>query len=258
MKENFFEFRSGIAYEDALRYQGFLNEHGFTGLFTFECPETITLGRSAEQKEDVIVSPDFLTERGVSVLSTDRGGRATWHGPGQLVGFPVGNLRHIYGNVKAIKRFNDELLLGLAHACAVLGVKSVETRANNPGLWTSKGKLASVGFNIKDGFIFHGFSLNVRPSCTSGFALINPCGISQCAVTNLENEGVRIDSLHDLSMKIFPYLSFYNANRALQSRTWKYETDLNELVAKVSRSNIAMEQLHSHMRGKNQAPVHKQ
>jgi lipoyl(octanoyl) transferase len=184
----------------------------------------------------------------VNVIRTDRGGRATWHGPGQLVGFPVGNLRQIYGNVKAIKRFNDELLLGLAHACAVLGVKSVETRAQNPGLWTAKGKLASVGFNVKDGYIFHGFSLNVRQTCASGFTLINPCGINQCPITSLEQEGVRVDSLHDLAMKIFPYLSFYNANQALQSRTWKYETDLNELVAKVSRSAVAMEHLHSHMR----------
>lgn len=249
MKENFFEFRGGISYEDALRYQGVLNERGYVGLFAFESQETITLGHAGDTTEDILVSPEFLTERGVTVVSTDRGGRATWHGPGQLVGFPLGNLRQIYGDVKAVKRLNDELLMGLAHACAVLGVKSVETRAQQPGLWTSKGKLASVGFTVKDGYIFHGFSLNVRPSCAAGFTLINPCGIANCAITSLEQEGVRVENMRDLALKIFPYLSFYSANKSVQSRIWRHEADFTELVAKVSRSPIALERLQSSVQG---------
>lgn len=245
MKKNFFEFRSGFSYEDALRMQGLLNQEGYTGLLGFESFETITLGKAVTNHNDILVSPDFLKERNISVLATDRGGKATWHGAGQLVGFPLGNLKELYNDAKAVKRFNDELLMGLAHACAVMGVKSVETRAQMPGLWTSKGKLASVGLMIKDGFIFHGFALNITQNCISGFGLINPCGIENCHITYLENEGVKVSSIRDVAKKVFPYLPVYS-HKEPKTAISSYDDDNHSaLVTKVSHSMMAIDYYHA-------------
>lgn len=248
MKSTFFTFRSNYSYEEALRFQGILNGEGYTGLLAFEPNETITLGRAAHEATDVLVSPEFLQQRSVKLLSTDRGGKATYHGPGQLVGFPVVNLKALYGDAKAVKRFSEELLLGLAHACAVLGVKSVKTRSDFPGLWTSRGKLASIGLTVKDGYIFHGFSLNVEQSCASGFSLINPCGIQNCAITSLEQEGVRVESIQDLATRILPYLTVIQGAEVLKtSKTVSYENSYTNLVTTVSRSQMAIDHFRSNL-----------
>lgn len=239
MKEAFFQFRSGYSYEDALRLQGVLNSEGFHGLLAFECPETITLGRNAEEANDVLVSRDFLEERSVRLISTDRGGKATWHGPGQLVGFPVVNLRDVYADPRAVKRFSEELLMGLAHACAVLGVKSVETRADQPGIWTRKGKLGSLGITVKDGMVFHGFSLNVTQQVVGGFSLIQPCGIVGCPITSLEAEGVRVNSIKDVATAILPYLTVVNGNEFLKrSRMATWDDRYSSMVAKVNHQLV--------------------
>jgi lipoyl(octanoyl) transferase len=247
LKSTFFAFRSAYPYEEALRFQGILNGEGYTGLLAFEPPETITLGRLSKP-EEVHVSPDFLKERGVQVLATDRGGNTSYHGPGQLVGFPVGNLKQLYGDARAVKRFTEDLLLGLAHACAVLGVRSVETRSDLPGLWTSRGKLASVGLAVKDGYLFHGFSLNVTAACTPGFGLISPCGDRDTCITSLEQEGIRVDNVRDLATRILPYLSVVHGEEVLrESKAVSYEASFSQLVSTVSRSQMAMEHLRSNM-----------
>lgn len=248
MKAPFFTFRSGYSYEEALRLQGILNAENYMGLLAFEATETITLGRAASQNEDVLVSPSFLQQRGVHLLSTDRGGKATYHGPGQLVGFPIVNLKELYGDARAVKRFTEELLMGLAHACAVLGVKSVETRSDYPGLWTSRGKLASIGLTVKDGYIFHGFSLNVNTDCLAGFSLIQPCGISNCSITTLEQEGVRVDSVKELATRVLPYLSVVRGEDiARSSKTVSYESTYANLVSAVSRSQMAIDHFRSNL-----------
>jgi len=247
-KTNFFSFREDFSYEQALRYQGVLNQEGYCGLLAFEPPETITLGRAAESASELLVSSSFLQERGIALLSTDRGGKATWHGPGQLVGFPIANLNTLYGDSRAVKRFSEELLLSLAHACASIGVKSVETRSDFPGVWTSRGKLASIGLTVKDGVVFHGFSLNITKECMAGFGLINPCGIANCPITNLEQEGVRIESIKDLAVKILPYLSVISGDDVLkESKTMSYESTYADLVATVSRSQMAIDHFRSNL-----------
>lgn len=242
MRSTFFAFRSGYGYDQALRFQGLLNAEGYTGLLGFESPETITLGRGSDDEKDLLVSPEFLKGRNIQVLSTDRGGGAAYHGPGQFIGFPLGNLKDLCGDMRAVRRFIEELLLGLAHACAVLGVKSVETRSDFPGLWTSRGKLASIGITVKDGFVFHGFSLNVFQSSLSGFSLIHPYGIPNCPITTLEQEGVRVESIQDLATKILPYLTVIGGEEVLKrSKTVSYESNYSQLVAAVSRSQMAID-----------------
>lgn len=248
MKSVYFEFRPNYSYEEALRLQGLLNAENFHGLLAFEAQEVITLGRAAEGEKELLVSPEFLKERNVTLISTDRGGKATWHGPGQLVGFPIVNLKHIYGDAKAVKRFTEELLLGLAHACATLGVKSVETRSDFPGLWTKRGKLASIGITVKDGYVFHGFSLNVRSSCTTGFQQIHPCGIVNCAISSLEQEGVKVENIKNLATSLLPYLTVVNGSEILKrSKTVSYESTYTNLVSTVSRSQMAIDHFRSNL-----------
>lgn len=244
----FFAFRPNYSYEEALRFQGILNAEDYTGLLAFEPPETVTLGRLADEDTDLLVSPSFLQQRGVRILSTDRGGKATYHGPGQLVGFPIVNLNRLYGDPRAVKRFTEELLLGLAHACAILGVRSVETRSDFPGLWTKRGKLASIGISVKDGYVFHGFSLNVTSACVQGFGSIVPCGIQNCQITTLEQEGVRFESVQEVATKILPYLTVVQgADVSTGSKTVKYENSYSNMLSAVSRSPMAIEHFQSNL-----------
>ncbi len=248
MKSIFFAFRGNYSYEEALAFQGVLATENYTGLLAFEPPETITLGRASGQEEDLRVSPKFLRQRQIQLLSTDRGGKATYHGPGQLVGFPIANLKQLYGDARAVKRFSEELLLGLAHACAVIGVKSVSTRPDFPGLWTNRGLLASVGITVKDGFVFHGFSLNVWQSCLPGFSLIHPCGMRDCSMTSLEQEGVRTENLKDLAASLLPYLTVVQGAQVYQkSKTLNYENTFANLVNTVSRSQMAIDHFRANL-----------
>jgi lipoate-protein ligase B len=245
VKSKFFAYRSNYAYEQALKFQGILNAEEYMGLLAFEPQETITLGRASEPEIEVLASEEFLRVRGTQILSTDRGGKTLYQGPGQLVGFPVGNLKAIYNDPRAVKRFTDELVLGLAHACAVLGVKGVGTRSDYPGLWTNRGMLASVGITVKDGHVFHGFTLNVFQTCVPGYSLIHPCGIEQCT---LEQEGVRVESLENLAARILPYLSVIQGDEVFrESKTVSYESTYSNLVSTVSRSQMAIEHFRSNL-----------
>lgn len=229
-------------YEKAVRYQGVLNGEGYRGLLAFTCKPTITLGIGSKVEKEVLVSGESLREKGVQLLETDRGGRATYHGPGQLVGFPIIDLRKAYKDGRAVRRFTEDLLMGLAHACAALGVKSVQTKQGFPGVWTSRGKLASIGITVKNGFIFHGFSLNVTRECNTGFSLIEPCGISNCPITTLEEEGITVDSMSELSRLLAPYLSnLFSTNDERESQIMRFERTHQDLVTKVSRSSMAID-----------------
>jgi len=248
LKTTFFSYRPDYAYEDALALQGVLNSENYQGLLAFEPPETIILGRASEGSSDITASHEFLATRGVHLLSTDRPGRAAYHGPGQLVGFPIVNLKKLYGDPKAVKRFSEELLLGLAHACATLGVKSVSTRPDFPGLWTSRGLLASVGITVKDGFVFHGFSLHLNQNCLPGFGLIKPFGMENCAISTMEQEGVKISCAKEFALKLLPYLSVIQGDQVYQSlQTRSFESKYSSLVAAVSRSPMAIDHFRSNM-----------
>jgi lipoyl(octanoyl) transferase len=247
LTSTFFAFRSGYSYEEALRFQGILNSEGYTGLLAFEPPETITLG-NLSKPEDLLVSQEFLRRQSISLLSTDRGGMTAYHGPGQLVGFPIANLKTLYGDAKAVKRFSDELHFGLLEGAAALGVRNLKIGSDAPGLWTSRGKLASVGITVKDGHVFHGFSLNVTQACVPGHSLIEHCGVQDCPVTSLEQEGVRVKSVQELATKLLPFLTVIRGEAVLrQSKTVSYETAYANLVSAVSRSQMAIDHFRSNM-----------
>ncbi|MBK8482175.1 MAG: lipoyl(octanoyl) transferase LipB [Proteobacteria bacterium] len=136
-------------------------------LILLEHPPVITLGRSADLV-DVRVSPAELERRGVACARIGRGGQVTYHGPGQLVGYPI----------RAIGRAIRPHVDGMARALvAYLGELGVAARweAGEPGVWTDAGKIAAVGVDARGGVTMHGFALNLEPALDD-FAMIVPCG----------------------------------------------------------------------------------
>ena len=247
-RQNFLEFRPEFSYEKALRYQGLLSYEGYSGLLAFSPSPTITLGLGSDGAREILVSREMLSERKIEVIATDRGGKATYHGPGQLVGFPILNLQNAYGDKRAVRRFSEDLLPGLAHACAGMGLRSVETRAGYPGLWTSRGKLASVGIAVKDGYVFHGFAINVTQEAVAGFSLIQPCGIPNCTLTSFEAEGVKVDCLEKFARELAPYLgSLFAEGTSLDSPALRYDRKFDDIVARVQRSPVALDYYYSNL-----------
>lgn len=136
-------------------------------LLLCEHPEVITLGRGADPTH-VLALPDQLAERRICCVRVGRGGDVTYHGPGQLVGYPVRRVgRAIRAHVEGMTRALQDFL-------ADLGI-SAQWDAHAPGLWTEGGKIAAVGVDARGGVATHGFALNLDPRLTD-YALIVPCG----------------------------------------------------------------------------------
>ncbi len=155
-------------------------------LLLLEHPPTLTLGRSADPAH-LLASPEMLERAGVAVVETDRGGDVTYHGPGQLVGYPILNLRAA-PHQPDLHAYLRDLEKTLIRALAVYGV----TAGRFPGLtgvWTQLDtphpiKIAAIGIKTSRWITTHGFALNVCPNLAH-FDLIVPCGIRDYGVTSL-------------------------------------------------------------------------
>jgi lipoate-protein ligase B len=173
-----------VPYAEALALQRDLAERRQTGragdtLLLLEHPPVITLGRNAIES-GVVASPAVLETLGVEVHRIERGGQATWHGPGQIVGYPICNLRGLGLGVAAWVRGLEEVMI---RAAAALGVVA-ERRPGITGAFTRRGKLGAIGVRISRGVSFHGFAFNVDPDL-SYYRLIVPCGMAGVPVTSV-------------------------------------------------------------------------
>lgn len=150
-----------------------------------EHPPVFTLGRNAH-REDVTASPAWLASRGIEIFETDRGGKVTYHGPGQLVGYPVVNLSP---DRRDIRKYVHSLQEVLVRTLADYGLQA-EGRREQPeiGVRVGDAKIASLGIHIKRWITTHGFALNVTTDLAH-FAGIVPCGL----------EGVRMASIESLT-----------------------------------------------------------
>jgi len=140
----------------------------------------ITLGRRTD-KRNILVSEQELSEKLVRVMRVERGGGATYHGPGQLTAYPIFNLNFFK---KDVHWFLRQLENAVIKSLSGLGVSA----ARLPGLtgvWVNKEKIASIGIAVRNWITFHGFSLNVEESDTQNFRLIRPCGMD-IKMTSLE------------------------------------------------------------------------
>jgi len=164
-------------------------------LLLLEHPPVLTLGRNAH-RTNVLASDEELSRRGVAIHEINRGGDVTYHGPGQIVGYPILDLRGEFPNKKgphlgAVEyvRCLEEVLV---RTCAEYGVLT-ERVTGRTGVWTVPGgrvpakKIAAIGVHISQAVTSHGFAWNVTTDLRD-FQLIVPCGIADCAVTSLEEE----------------------------------------------------------------------
>jgi lipoyl(octanoyl) transferase len=173
-----------ISYADAMALQDDLVERRLRGeipdtLLLLEHPPVITLGRRGSLT-DVYLSEEALRARGIAVEKTTRGGLVTYHGPGQLVGYPVVNVRERGLSLPCYVR---ALELAIIDALGEIGI-AAHLDDGHIGVWTDgHGKIAAIGVAQRRGVTLHGFAVNLQPDL-SHFALINPCGIGDLGVTS--------------------------------------------------------------------------
>jgi len=141
----------------------------------------ITIGRSGDNK-NILVSKALLESFGITVHEIERGGDVTYHGPGQLTGYPIMDLRSYKKDVHWYLRQLEEVIIRVLAEYDIIG-KRVEKYT---GVWVGDEKIAAIGVAIKRWVTYHGFALNVNPNL-SHFKLINPCGITNKGVTSLVN-----------------------------------------------------------------------
>jgi lipoate-protein ligase B len=161
-------------------------------LLLCEHDAVVSLGRSAH-REHLLVSENELGRRGIDLARASRGGDVTYHGPGQLVGYPVFRVRSVVGHV-------ETMVDVLANVVARYGVDA-RWRRDCPGLWVGSAKLAAVGVHIHRRVAIHGFALNVSTP-PEAFSVIVPCGLSQAQVTSLAGLGVTPPPLERLADEV--------------------------------------------------------
>lgn len=176
-----------MPYAEALDLQKRLVEERRSGsipdqLLLLQHPAVITLGvKTRNDRSHVIASPADLQQQGVEIFETGRGGDVTYHGPGQLVGYPILDLRPDRCDVHQYVRDLEEVLIRTA---ASFGV-ATERIQGLTGVWAGKNKLAAIGVRISRWITSHGFAFNVGTNLRH-FDLIVPCGIADKGVTSLE------------------------------------------------------------------------
>jgi lipoyl(octanoyl) transferase len=153
-----------------------------------EHDHVITMGKSGKD-QNVLVPMKLLAEKGVAYYEIERGGDVTYHGPGQLVGYPIFNIKeHLIG----IKPFIQKLQSAVIRALEQYDIEA-HVREKMIGVWTSRGKICSIGVAVKRWVSFHGFALNVNTDLNF-FDLINPCGMHDVNMTSMEMiHGRKID-----------------------------------------------------------------
>jgi lipoyl(octanoyl) transferase len=177
-----------MPYADALALQRAVakarigGEIGEDLLLLVEHPPVVTLGRSSKERH-LLASPALLAARGVELFEVERGGDVTFHGPGQLVGYPIIDLKRHKQDLHWYLRQVEEALI---RAVAPLGITG-ERSAGYTGVWTQGRKLASIGVHARDWVTWHGFALNVTTDLDY-FDLIVPCGIAAVEMTSVARE----------------------------------------------------------------------
>ena len=151
-------------------------------LLLVEHPPVVTLGRSFQRKH-LPTPPEELERRGIELFDIERGGDITFHGPGQLVGYPIFDLTEHKPDLHLFLRQIEECVI---KTVADAGIRA-ECREGRTGVWVEDRKLASIGIHVKKWVTWHGFALNVLTDL-SFFDLIVPCGIDEVVMTSMQKE----------------------------------------------------------------------
>jgi lipoyl(octanoyl) transferase len=174
-----------VPYDEAVALQERVHQARREGrvpdvLLLLQHPPVITLGRGAHAQH-LLADPLLLERQGVQVRETARGGDITYHGPGQLVGYPIFDLN---GHGRDVHKYLRDVEEALIQGLERLGVRG-ERVAGLTGVWVGENKVAAIGIGVRQWVTWHGFALNVSTDL-SAFNLIVPCGIRDRGVTSLE------------------------------------------------------------------------
>jgi lipoyl(octanoyl) transferase len=228
-------FLGRVAYGTALQLQRTLLDMRKSArientLLLLEHPPVITLGRNA-RLANVLAPPEFLAQQGVELFDIDRGGDVTFHGPGQLVAYPIVDLRSFepkVGAVEYVRRLEEVLI----RTCGDFGVGTQRIKGLT-GVWTyalpdkPEAKIAAIGVHISRSVTTHGFALNVSTDLDS-FSLIVPCGITGKPVTSLQRELKQQVKLEDVATS-----ASRNFGRVFQTQMLWLES-LDDLLARAA------------------------
>lgn len=194
------EWLGRVPYDDALARQRAAAARVAAGeperLLLLEHEPVFTLGRNASAR-DVLLTPERCRELGIAVRETDRGGKVTYHGPGQLVGYPVVNLSP---GRRDVKRYVTDLEEAVIRVLAGLGVAAARSdrKERVTSVWVGNDKIAAIGVHLSRWITTHGFALNVTDEPLAFFSGIVPCGITDGGVTTIERCSGRRLSPRDL------------------------------------------------------------
>jgi lipoate-protein ligase B len=187
-----------LEYGKALEYQRAVARARISGeipedvLLLVEHPPVVTLGRSAKDQH-LLASPELLAARGVELFEVERGGDVTFHGPGQLVGYPIIDLKRHRRDLHWYLRQVEEALIQAIGAFGIAGERST----GYTGVWTQGRKIASIGVHARDWVTWHGFALNVSTDL-GYFDLIVPCGIQAVTMTSIAREAASAVTMADV------------------------------------------------------------
>ena len=195
------EWLGRIGYDEALALQedaaGRVADGGEETLFLLEHEPVFTLGRNASSS-DILFTPERCRELGIEIRETDRGGKVTYHGPGQLVGYPILDLSP---DRRDVKRYVTDLEEVLIRTLADFGIAA--ERSPRPervtSVWVGNDKIAAIGVHLSRWITTHGFALNVREEALGNFAGIVPCGIADGGVTSMERAAARRAALIEVA-----------------------------------------------------------
>jgi lipoyl(octanoyl) transferase len=182
-----------VEYEQTLELQNQLVSEYLAGvgsekLLLLEHEPVYTIGRTRDQSS--LRSPKTLPH---PVFEINRGGKATWHGPGQLVAYPILDLKRHGRDLHCYLRFLEEIIIVTS---SVLGVQS-HRRDGLTGVWIGSRKIASIGVGVRRWVTMHGLALNVTRSSLESFRHITPCGIADAEMTCLERESGQMIGVED-------------------------------------------------------------
>ncbi|MGA9578947.1 MAG: lipoyl(octanoyl) transferase LipB [Terrimicrobiaceae bacterium] len=204
----------------------YLAEAGSEKLLLLEHEPVYTIGRTRDQSS--LRSPQALPH---PVFEINRGGKATWHGPGQLVAYPIIDLVRHGRDLHCYMRFLEEVIIA---TCSAFGVQSGR-REGLTGVWVGPRKIASIGVGVRRWVTMHGLALNVTPSSLESFQHITPCGIADVEMTCLERESgqvIHVEEAAKILAEIFlrelPALQADNFEHLASNRTGSSEQDRNQ------------------------------
>jgi lipoyl(octanoyl) transferase len=180
-------YRDTLALQEQLREARQRDQIPDTLLLLEHDPPVYTRGRRSQPGE-LSMGEAFYAARGIEIIETRRGGKVTYHGPGQLVGYPIVAVEDVVAYVRLLER-------ALIATLAQLGVSARARDDEGPdytGVWVDERKIASIGVHVSRGVTTHGFALNVQARALEPFGWIVACGLPDVQMTSIESEGRRV------------------------------------------------------------------